>query len=349
MKRRTLFAALLLIAASSVFAQDVQKADTTETVEYSTDKYKVETNSFWSNWFIGVGAGTQFYVGEHDRELSFGKRLSPSVDVYVGKWFTPGIGVRFGYNGVSAKGAVYNGMYSTGEAIGGANSGLYKSKFHYYNFHADALFNMCNIIGGYKEKRLYSCIPYVGFGVMKITNKPHQTEFAGHLGLLNTFRLCSALDLNLDLRATLVEEDFDGEVGGTRGEGMFSATIGLAYKFNKRNWNRAKTVTREVYHNDELNAMRAKLNKMGEENARLKDALEEANRKAAEQSEPKQVASTNVVIFQIGKSELSTEARVSLGMLAEAIKQGDPKAVYTITGYEDASTGSKKRNERLSK
>lgn len=342
-------AALAMAAASPVFAQTEQKADTTETVEYSTDKYKVETNSFWSNWFISAGAGAQFYVGEWDSKLSFGKRLSPSVDVNIGKWFTPGIGVRFGYNGVSAKGATPKVGLSTGEEIGGANSGVYKSKFHYYSFRGDAMFNLSNILCGYNEKRLYSFIPYAGFGVMKATTGSKQTEFAGHLGLLNTFRLCPALDLNLDLRGTLVEDDFDGETGGCRGEGMFSATIGLTYKFKKRGWDRAKTVVRTVYNNDELDAMRAKMNKMGEENARLQNALDEANRKAAQQAENKQKATTNVVIFEIGKSTLSTEARVSLGMLAEGIKAGDPNAVYTITGYADAGTGSKKRNEQLSK
>ena len=349
MRQKMFIAALAMAAASPVFAQTEQKADTTETVEYSTDKYKVETNSFWSNWFISAGAGAQFYVGEWDSKLSFGKRLSPSVDVNIGKWFTPGIGVRFGYNGVSAKGATPKVGLSTGEEIGGANSGVYKSKLHYYSFRGDAMFNLSNILCGYSEKRLYSFIPYAGFGVMKATTGSKQTEFAGHLGLLNTFRLCPALDLNLDLRGTLVEDDFDGETGGCRGEGMFSATIGLTYKFKKRGWDRAKTVVRTVYNNDELDAMRAKMNKMGEENARLQNALDEANRKAAQQAENKQKATTNVVIFEIGKSTLSTEARVSLGMLAEGIKAGDPNAVYTITGYADAGTGSKKRNEQLSK
>ena len=43
------------------------------------------------------------------------------------------------------------------------------------------------------------------------------------------------------------------------------------------------------------------------------------------------------------------DARANLGLLAEPIKASDPIAVYTITGYADAGTGSKKTNERLSK
>ena len=61
------------------------------------------------------------------------------------------------------------------------------------------------------------------------------------------------------------------------------------------------------------------------------------------------MAAANLVTFQIGKSKLSNEARANLGLLAEVIKEADPNAVYTITGYADAGTGSKKINERLSK
>ena len=60
-------------------------------------------------------------------------------------------------------------------------------------------------------------------------------------------------------------------------------------------------------------------------------------------------ASANLVTFQIGKATLSNEARANLGMMAEAIKSGDKSVVYTITGYADAGTGSKRINERLSK
>ena len=63
----------------------------------------------------------------------------------------------------------------------------------------------------------------------------------------------------------------------------------------------------------------------------------------------KRIASANLVTFPIGKSKLSNEARANLGMLAEVIKAGDKNAVYTITGYADAGTGSKRINEKLSK
>ena len=218
MIKKTLFAALLMAAACPAFAQTAgQNADVTETVEYSTEKYKVETNSFWSNWFISVGAGGQVYFGDHDRQVKFGKRIAPSLDVAIGKWFTPGIGVRLMYNGLSVKGATQSGAYSTGEDVpgkGGAGYWLDNQKFKYANLQADVMFNLMNIFGGYKEKRVYSLSPYAGFGMMRVTDTPHSTEISGHFGLINTFRLCSALDLNLDIRGTVVSDHFDGESGG---------------------------------------------------------------------------------------------------------------------------------------
>lgn len=103
-----------------------------------------------------------------------------------------------------------------------------------------------------------------------------------------------------------------------------------------------------VYNNDEINAMREQLNRMSEENARLQEALNQNDKEKAE-TIVKQITSANLIVFPIGKSTLSNQARVNLGMLAEVIKQGDSSTVYTITGYADAGTGTKAGNERLSK
>ena len=351
MIKKTMLAALALAASGTAMAQEsqtVQNGDFTETVEYSTDKFKVETNRFWSNWFVSAGGGVNLYFGDHDKQVKFGKRLAPAVDVAIGKWFTPGIGVRFAYSGLSVKGATQTGIHSTGEEVpgkGGYGYWLTKQKFNYFNFHLDAMFNMSNLLFGYNPNRVYSLSPYVGLGVMKTNDTPKATEIAGHFGLLNSFRLCDALDLNLDIRGTLVSDAFDGEAYGRGGEGMLSATVGLTYKFKKRGWDKAKTVVR--IDNRAINALRQQLADAEAENDRLKRALAEGNRQKAKEIVTK--ASANLVTFQIGKATLSNEARANLSLLAEAIKSGDKSVVYTITGYADAGTGSKRLNERLSK
>lgn len=224
MIRKTILATFaLLLVACTTFAQ----AGGT----YTSD------NSFRNNWFVSVGGGLNMYFGDHDKQADFGDRLSPAIDVAVGKWFTPVVGARLMYSGLSAKGATRWGVaHSTGEQIDGWGTGMYHSKFNFYNFQADALFNLCNAFKGYDEERLYNCSPYVGIGVIHTSDAPKETSVTGHFGILNTFRLNSALDFNVDLRSTFLSDDFDGEPGG-RGEGMLSATIGFTYKFKARGWN----------------------------------------------------------------------------------------------------------------
>lgn len=358
MNGKAILAALALMAAGPAFAQEAyveQNGNYTDSV-YVKSKYKVETNRFWSNWFVSVGGGAQMYFGDHDKQADFGERLGGALDIAVGKWFSPEIGVRLMYSGIQVKGATkrpgqgYDIAHGTGEEIPGKGDGTYHnlqySKFNMWNVHADVMFNMSNIFCGYNEKRIYNCSPYLGIGVASATSEPKNVDITGHVGILNTFRISSAFDINLDLRGMFVNDEFDGERGGRGGEGMFTATVGFTYKFKQRGWNHAKTIVR--YDNAAINAMRERLNEVSAENERLKEALARGEKDKA-QAIVKKVAGGNFVTFEIDKSVLSNEARVSLGMLAEVIKSGDKSTVYTITGYADAGTGSKKGNERLSK
>ena len=131
MVRNLFLTTLCALAFCPAFAQT---STTEEKVEYSEDKYKVETNRFWSNWFISAGGGAQIYFGDHDKQVSFGKRLAPALDIAVGKWFTPGIGMRLMYSGLQQKGATQKGAlsHSTGGDVpgkGGNGYWLEKQKF----------------------------------------------------------------------------------------------------------------------------------------------------------------------------------------------------------------------------
>ena len=63
-----------------------------------TLKYSVATNSFWSNWFIQVGAqwNAWYSADEHgaglDRSPIEDFRSNPGAAIAIGKWFTPGLG-----------------------------------------------------------------------------------------------------------------------------------------------------------------------------------------------------------------------------------------------------------------
>lgn len=346
----TLCATALTGVAAQTPADTTQVVyDTTEEVMYDNDKYKVETNHFWDNWFVSGGFGGQVLFGNHDKQVRFFDRIAPALDIAVGKWFTPGIGVRLMYSGLSVKGATQKEghgefpTHSTGVDVpgkGGDGYWLMKQKFDFYNLHLDALFNMSNILCGYNEKRVYNCTPYIGLGWARVWESPQSMEVSANVGILNSFRLNDALNLNLDIRGAYVSDRFDGELGGRWGEGIWSATVGLTYRFKQRGWGRSKTIVRTRDRRRELKEMQDKLNDM---QAQL------AQRKRDSITVVRTLAAANFVIFKIDTWDLTNEARVQLGLFAETIKKADPNVVYIITGYADKGTGSVERNVILSK
>lgn len=362
--KKYLLTAALAVMGMVAFADDTTTTgaapeDFTDEVYYNDAKgYSVQTNSFWKNWFLSIGGGAQTYFGDHNRQLLWKNRISPAFDVAVGKWFTPGIGVRGMFSGLTLKGAT-QGAYSTGELIEEKPySGYFLSyqEFNYMNLHVDVMLNMTNLCCGFKEERVYNIIPYFGMGWAAVledadrlqTGLTPGREVSANIGLINQFRLNRLLDLNIDIRGGYVQDRFDGEDGGRYGEGLLSATANLVWKIGGNTWDRSKTIVR--YDNRTINALREQMDQLSRDNEALQKALEDCNEeKAAAAAKKLAVVAPNLVTFKINKSNLSKEARANLGLLAEVIKQCDSSVVYTITGYADAATGNKTINDRLSK
>lgn len=357
MIQKTFLAAALMLAATVSYARTDGTEDTsasedfTDEVIRSDKKYEVVTNSFWDNWFISAAGGGQMYFGDHDRQLGFGEWISPAFDIAVGKWFSPSVGVRLMYSGGALRGATQDGTHSLGSPIQSKPQPGYwleNSRFGFFNIHGDVLFNLNNIIAGYKEDRIYTISPYLGFGVMRAYKAPVATEFAGMAGLFNSFRVAKALDINLDIRGALVSDRFDGEVGGRAGEGLLTVSLGVTYKFKERSWDRPKTIIR--HDNRTVNDLKDQIEDLQDEIDALQQALAEANEAKADTVIRKiNIGSPVMVTFKIGKSNLSRRDRASLGLLAEVIKNSDESIIYTITGYADAGTGTKAINDRLSR
>ena len=54
--------------------------------------------------------------------------IAPALDIAVGKWFTPGIGLRVAYNGLQAKGAAPNANGSAMQTEDKYSNGYYKAE-----------------------------------------------------------------------------------------------------------------------------------------------------------------------------------------------------------------------------
>lgn len=345
---------LMLLALAGLTSAAWAQNSTSEVVEYEViqvqDKYQVITNPFWSNWFFSIGGGAEATFGDNDSAGSFGKRISPTLNVSVGKWFTPGLGLRLQYSGLQARGFTYDAGadYVKGTQM---KDGHYKQRFDYMNLHADVMFNLNALFGGYNQHRVYEIIPYVGAGFTHNYSKPHREALSVNAGIINKFRISNAFDINLELSAMGVEDKFDGEVGGDHGyDGVLSATVGLTYRFPARGFRRPMP---QLVSQIELAAMQDKLAAMGAQNAQLKNALIQAqNQPVAEVTETEVIVpdpdiAPRTVFFTIGSAELSPREIMNLSYLAEQMKQF-PNVTYTVNGYADSATGTPAFNKELS-
>lgn len=358
--KKTLLSLLFVSLASIAFGQSEARSDTT--ISINTDKYRVVTNRYFENWFAGISAGGQVLLGDHDKQMQFLDRITPAIEGNIGKWFTPGIGVRLGYTGYQLKGLTHNSWssaktHSTGEIyedvrISTDLGKLEVQKFNYNHIHWDVLFNLSHIFKGYNESRFYTISPYAGVGWAWVTTgEPRSSEPTINIGFYNSFRLNHAFNLTLDARGVLLKDDFDGELGRRKEEGIASISVGFVYNFGKRNWDREKILKITLYDEAELNLLRERVNQLVNDQNALKRQLEEsANKDITDIKIDRNVAVVPILItFPINKSTVSNEARVNLGFLAKAIKAGNPNVVYNISGYADKGTGSKAINERLSR
>ena len=250
--------------------------------------------------------------------------------------------MRVAYNGLQAKGATPN---ANGPLVDGGqySNGYYKEKWNVMNFHGDVLLNLTNMFCGYKEDRVYSFIPYVGAGFVHTGKGPGYDELGINAGLINRFRLSSALDLNVELRGLLMK----GAFGNSGPEGLAGLTVGVTYKFKKRGWDAVPTVP--MVPESQLNDMRDRVNALKGENESLKRDLVEARNKKPEVIVKKEAGfiPRYVVVFNIGKSNISKREYMNIEAMAKGIKATDK--VFTVTGYADKGTGSAEYNMKLSK
>lgn len=332
--------------ATSSFGQEI-KRDTV--VVESNGKFPVVTNGFWDNWFVGAGAGTQIYFGDHNRQMKIGQLFSPAFNFYFGKSFSPGIALRAAVGGFKIVGLTQNGSHSTG-VVYDASRSLTKQQFNYYQANIDVLFNVSNVLGGFKEDRFYALSPYLGVGWMETSDEPTAGEVSLNIGFYNTFRLSSGLDLVLDMRGSMVNDRFDGEVGESKVEGIWATTLGLAYKFRRRGWEKPKTTTIS-YDETALAALRDRMSALERDNQALRKLLDDSkNQTITDVNLQNRVLAAPILItFPINKSVVSNEARVNLGYFADVIKGDKSGVVYKLTGYADKGTGTSKLNQRLSK
>lgn len=349
--------AVFMIAQSPATAQENNNRDMGGRVV----RGPYETNKFGDNWFIGAGGGVNVLL--HD---NFGIAVAPSVDVNVGKWFTPSVGMRIGYQGFQTK--VWADSPSFLASVRDSETGDYALKTGYMYFHGDLLWNMSDALSGYKETRFWNMIPYVHTGFYRSYGLGDvdfaDNEFALGAGMLHNLRLTDRLDLIIDMRATAVKGDIIASSGPTI---LGSVTAGLAVDLGWPAFVRTSTIIGavEIGNAERIAVMEAATLALEVANGALEAdniKLAAANKKLTNQIKTLEgqeamdmttflEGMSPAVYFEIGKTVLSTVEMKHLEFIAQNLvvkAQEGTNIVITVMGSADSNTGSMKRNQYLS-
>lgn len=235
-----------LIVTAVVFLATANVADAQDAAAKARNRELSKEIFFKGDFFVGIGAGPSVYHGEQDREMKFHHRLAPAMDVYIGKWIIPCLGIRIAYSGGQAYGVTNadNGwVYSTGKVYAlkpGDTKPTYRQEFNYLSLRGDLMFNITTLALGYNPDRLYDFTFYGGLGIAKVYDELEASRFGLSFGIFNTFRLTKALDAVIDVHCTAVPEDFEHETGSRPGvdpnglyshDGILTASVGICYNF----------------------------------------------------------------------------------------------------------------------
>ena len=327
---------LIMLAIAGVSLTSM--AQETET---ATEKYSVATNSFWSNWFVQGGVQwTAFYSSlEHGFDTSNNPfksfRSNPQASVAIGKWFTPGLGLRTKVSGIWGK----------------ANG----DSFKYWNAQEQVLFNLSNMLCGYNPKRVYNCIPFAGAGFAR--NMSSDMYAAGmSIGLLNEFNINKRVAINLELGWNRLENDFYSEGhanNGPRGwdshDNYLYAELGLTLNIGKTGRSKVPDVDAiKALSQSQIDALNAQLADSKAENDRLKAMLNDKPKEVVIPESIKQFITTPVsVFFNCGKTDVANpKDLVNVEALAKFAKTNNSKIM--VTGFADSATGTPQINQKLS-
>lgn len=341
--RKFVIGAALLGMSMTAFAQQADP----------TMKYSVATNSFWSNWFIQVGGDYNIWYSnqEHGRHLDNGgdfdflskQRRSFGGSVAIGKWFTPGFGLRTKLQGFNSKKIGAVGVTSQ----------------HFWSLNEHMMFNLSNLFMGYNPERVWNISPFIGGGMarnMSINRYVMQLS----AGINSSWRLCRNLDLYAEAGWNRMEDNFDGnemaQLSNTyHGRGWedkdnhLYAEIGLTFKLGKATWNKTPDVDAiKALSQSQIDALNSQLNDLNAENGKLRKELAEKPKTTVLTKSLKEFVATPIsVFFNIGKIDVALlKDLVNVRALAKYAIENNSHIL--VTGYADSSTGTPAINQRLS-
>lgn len=194
----------------------------------------VVSDGFWKNWFVqaGLDMTLQNPYG-YDFSKVFPNGKSFGLDVAVGKWFTPQIGMRGNFNWENKLPLLKNGHANWLAPFD--QPGVNRDRGGYVAIYGDVLFNIHNLFGTYRKDRTWNLSVYPRIG-LNYNYGVSKGALAAGLGILNTYRLNDRWSLYGDVAYMMTGSGFVGKTAsggtgtGSNSNGYFSIGIGAQYE-----------------------------------------------------------------------------------------------------------------------
>lgn len=194
------------------------------------------------HWFIGAQGGASAFIGNPVGCGDLFDRITPSFNAYVGKWFTPNVGMRLAFQGFKYK-----------------NSNL--DKVNYQLGHVDLMYNMANLFRQPSERLpKWDFAPYIGAGLVHGADlsytdvgKARNFLFALTYGIHSRYHIGQRFYISGELGGFTTFRDFDGY--GSHGklcDNMPSVSLGIGFNLGTPRWKHAIDANPYINQNDYL-------------------------------------------------------------------------------------------------
>lgn len=379
MKIRVFSFIWLLAFAMTVFANDATPNQVNDTIRYNG------VSSWADNWYTELSVGGNVLFSKNAR-LNHGiNNLTPNITIAVGKWFSPYVGARIQIEGYSAAaGSTAFGSFIANETSNGVfgnndpvrdfvsirPDGSYVYPVYFMNMHADLTVSIMSLVyGGLSSKDHWDVIPAIGLGYMHIfavKGVPNADVMTTNFSVMGKYRILPELDVNLEVKTTLMPDLYEGRLTGSAVDPLFSFTAGVTYnigshKFTGRDriaprvqfirTNKTKetkvveTTTVNVDNSeliDKITKLETRLDELKQENTYITvladndESIKELNNKVI-----------GTILFNIGTTKPTIEIDNQLVNVV-ALLDALPSSKIQIEGYADEDTGTLEYNQTLS-
>ena len=195
----------------------------------------VVLNSFWDNWFIQAGLGMSLInrFSENFADV-FPNGKTFGVNLGLGKWITPDIGIRGGLNWQN--GIIGNNHLSWMDTEG--KPGSNHDGGGYVAVYADLFLNLHNLFGGYDRDRVWNAIVFPRAGLDSNLEISSKSPLVG-VGTEQTFKLSKNLKLYADVAYQFTSSEFiNGGSDYTNSKhsgsnGWFDLNVGVQYELGQ--------------------------------------------------------------------------------------------------------------------